>query len=47
MYFKDKKIKGRKYRYAVKTIRLPNGKIASLEVIYKNQSKEELEKIFD
>ncbi len=47
MYFKDKTIKGRKYRYATRSVRLPNGKIVSLEVIYKNQSKEELEKIFD
>ncbi len=47
MYFKDKKIKGKKYRYAVKSIRIPNGKVASLEVSYKNQNKEELEKIFE
>lgn len=47
MYFKDKKVKRKKYRYAVKSVRLPNGKIVSLEVIYKNQNKKELEKIFE
>ena len=47
MYFKDKRIKGKVYRYAVKSIRLPGGKISSLEFIYKNQSKEELQRIFD
>ena len=30
MYFKEKKIKGRKYRYAVKSVRLPNGKVKVL-----------------
>ena len=46
MYFKDKTVKGKKYRYITKSIRLPDGKVASLEIIYKNQSKGELEKIF-
>ncbi len=47
MYFKDKKIKGKVYKYAVKSIRLPDGKVGSLEVVYKNQSKKELQKIFN
>ena len=47
MYFKNKKIKGKRYKYAVKSIRLPNGKVASLEVIYRNQNKEELGKTFE
>ena len=46
MYFKIKNIKGKKYKYAVKTIRLPNGKIISLEKIYNNKSNEELKRFF-
>jgi hypothetical protein len=45
MHFKDKKINGKVYRYAVKSVRLPNGKKISLEVIYKGQNNAELEKI--
>ena len=44
MYFKKKKIKGKVYTYAVKSIRLQDGKIVSLEKIYKNESKIELKK---
>jgi len=47
MYFKDKKVKGKVYRYAVKSIRLPSGDAASLEIRYKDQSKKEIVKIFD
>lgn len=47
MYFKNKKIKGKRYKYAVKSIRLPDGKVTSLEVIYKNQGNKELKKIFE
>jgi len=47
MYFKDKTIKGKKYKYAVKSIRLPGGNVKVLEKIYKGESKEELERIFD
>src|SRR3989344_4554115 len=46
MYIKEKKIDKNKYKYAVKSIRLPDGKIAKLEKIYKNQSKNELENFF-
>ncbi len=42
MYFKDKTINGKKYRYALKSIRLPNGRIVSLEIMDKGQSKQEL-----
>ena len=47
MYFKVKEIKGRKYKYVVKYIRLPSGKVVSLEVLYKNQSKKDLEEFFE
>lgn len=47
MYFKVKNIKGKKYKYAVKSVRLPNGKIISLEKIYNNESKRELNKLFE
>jgi len=47
MYFKDKKIKGKTYRYAVKSIRLPDGCVKTLEKIYKKESRKELEKIFE
>jgi len=43
MYFKEKIVKGRKYKYAVRSVRLPNGKVASLEKIYTGQSKKQLE----
>ena len=46
MYFKEKIIKGKKYKYVVKSVRLPNGKIISIEKLYKNQAKEMLEKFF-
>jgi len=47
MYFKEKKIGGRKYRYAIKSIRLPNGKVKTLEKIHKGENKKELERFFD
>ena len=47
MYFKEKNISGKKYKYAVKSIRLPSKKVAILETIFKGQNKEELEKIFE
>ncbi len=46
MYLKNKIINGKKYIYAVKTLRLPNGKHISIEKLYKNQSKKELEEYF-
>ena len=46
MYYKIKKINGREYKYAVKSVRLPDGKIISLEKKYNNQPKKELEKFF-
>lgn len=46
MQFKYKMIKGKKYKYAVKSIRLPNGKIKTLEKIYKNENNKDIEKIF-
>jgi len=46
VYFKEKKIKNRRYKYAVKSIRLPNGKIIALEKIFNKESKKELGKIF-
>lgn len=47
MYFKEKTIKGRKYKYSVKSIRIPDGKVVSLEKLYNNEGKEELEKFFN
>lgn len=47
MYFKDKIIKGKKYKYAVKSVRLPDNKVISLEKLYKNESKKELNRIFE
>ena len=46
MYFKEKTINGKKYRYIVKSVRLPNKEIKKLEKIFKGESKKELEKIF-
>ncbi|MBI2138805.1 Fic family protein [Candidatus Woesearchaeota archaeon] len=46
MYFKKRKVKGNTYRYAVKTIRLPNGKVASLERMYKGESQKALQDYF-
>src|SRR3989344_3075621 len=47
MYFKTKNVKCRKYKYAVKSVRLPNGKAISLEKIYKNEPEKELNKFFE
>ncbi len=47
MYFKYKRIKGKKYKYAVKSIRLPDGKVKILEKVYKNQDVAELESLFE
>ncbi|MBI3623049.1 Fic family protein [Candidatus Pacearchaeota archaeon] len=47
MYFKDKEINGKKYRYALKSVRLPDGKIKVLEKRFKGETKEELNKIFN
>lgn len=47
MYFKNKSIKGRKYRYAVRSLRMPNGKSISVERLVKNESKKEIEKILE
>jgi Fic family protein len=44
MYFKYKKIKGKVYKYAAKSIRLPDGMIKTLEVIYKGQDSKDIEK---
>lgn len=47
MYFKTKRINRKTYKYVVKSIRLPNGKVKTLEKIYKNESREEIKQIFD
>ncbi len=47
MYFKERIINRKKYKYAVSSIRLPNGKVKTLEKIFKGESKKELEKIFE
>jgi Fic family protein len=47
MYFKTKKIKEKKYKYAVKSARLPDGKVISVEKIYKNEPKKEIENLLE
>jgi len=47
MNFQTKKISNKEYKYAVKSIRLPDGKVAKLEIIFKGQTKEELIEIFE
>src|SRR3989344_7060236 len=47
MHFKDKNIKGKKYKYAVESIRLPDGRIKKIEKIFKNEDKNKLQNIFD
>ena len=47
MYYKYKKIKGKKYKYIVKSIRLPNKKVIPLERLYKKNNNNKLEKFFE
>jgi len=47
MYFKNKTISGKRYQYAVRSIRLPNGKVKALEKRFKGEKKKELDKIFE
>jgi len=47
MYFKEKRIKGKNYKYAVHSIRLPNGKVIPLEKRYNQENKEQLSRIFE
>lgn len=46
MHFKYKVVGKKKYKYAVKSLRLPDGKVVSLEKLYKKETATELEKIF-
>ena len=46
MHFKYKKIHGKRYKYAVKSLRLPDGRVVSLEKLYKTESSDDLDKIF-
>lgn len=47
MYFKKKIVKGKKYKYAVKSIRFLNGRVVSLEKIYNGEAKKKIEKELD
>lgn len=47
MYFKDRLIKEKKYRYAAVSIRLPDGKVKVLEKIFKGERGDELARAFD
>lgn len=47
MYFKNKTINGKKYLYAVRSIRLPNGKVKTLERRFKGEKKKEIEGILE
>ncbi len=46
MKFIDKIINGRSYKYAIKSVRLPDGKVVSLQKIYNNESEKELNELF-
>ncbi len=46
MHYKYKIIKGKKYKYIVKSVRLPNKKVIPLEKLYKRNDKE-IEKFFE
>ena len=47
MDYIERKISGKKYRYARKSARLPDGRVLSLQKIDKGESKQELERIFE
>ncbi len=47
MYYKEKAIKGKKYKYAIKSFRLPDGASRRAEKIYKGEDEKELSKIFE
>jgi Fic family protein len=45
MHFKEKVISGKKYKYAVESFRLPNGKAKKSEILFKGQNKKDLKKL--
>ncbi len=45
MYFKTRTINGKQYRYAVNSVRLPDGTLKKIEVACGKKSKEEIERI--
>ena len=47
MKFVSKKINQKNYKYATKSLRLPDGKVVSLQKIYNNETEKELKDIFD
>lgn len=47
MYFKDRLIKEKKYKYAAVSIRLPDGKVKVLEKMFKGERGDELARVFD
>ena len=47
MHFKVKNINGKKYKYAVKSFRLPDGTVKKAETLFNKQTKKDLEKLFD
>ena len=47
MYYVQKIIKGKKYKYAARSVRLPDGRVVSLNKKYGGESRKELEKIFE
>jgi Fic family protein len=47
MHFKEKTIKGKKYKYVAETIRLPNGKVKPIEKIFKGESEKQLKNFFE
>ena len=47
MHIKNKTVGSKEYRYAARSIRMPNGKVASLEKRYTDQTDEEIKNILD
>lgn len=47
MYFKDKILGKKKYRYVTESIRLPNGKVKTLQQVFRGETKKELGEIFE
>lgn len=47
MHFKEKTIKGKKYKYVAETIRLPNGNVKPIEKIFKGETKKQLKEFFE
>jgi len=47
MYFEEKRIKNKRYKYIAESIRLPDGSIKKIEKIFKGENKKKLKKFFE